>query len=109
MDPCATVVTERPQYFFDYDAATGEIVPKSGLSGEARRKAQDTINDLGLNEIDVRFYRLDWTRSFVADLTELPVSERQALVEFHTSKGAEYAGVTMMVAEQLRHNDQLFP
>lgn len=107
VDPCIPDATDRPGHYFDYVASTGEIVPKNGISGTARRRALDTINDLGLNELDVRFYRLDWTRSFIANLLDLPVSERQAYIEFFTTEPVEYGGVTGMVVEQLRRDGHI--
>ena len=76
VDPCAIDITERPEQYFDYDADTGEIVPKNSLSGTARWKASNTINDLGLNRLDVRFFRFEWTRKFREDLLLLPIVDR---------------------------------
>ena len=104
VDPCASEVTERPEQYFDYNADTRELIPKASLSSTARRKAFDTIHNLGLNELDVRYYRLDWTRTFMADLSDLPVSDRQALIESFTEQPVKYAGVTMMVVEQRRRD-----
>ncbi len=101
VDPCAAVVAERPEEYFDYDADTGEIVPKDGLSGVDRRRADATIDALGLNRLDVRFYRSRWTLKFNYDVTELPVSRRQAFIEFMTGT-VPYAGTTRIVVEQLR-------
>lgn len=101
VDPSASDAKERPERYFDYDADTGELVPKSGLSAEARDRAMQTIDDLGLNKLDVRFYRLDWTRRFVADWEALPVGDRQAFVDFSTRIGVEYAGSTLMVVRRL--------
>ncbi len=70
VDPGAGDERERPERYFDYDALTGEIVPHRSLAGDDRRKAEYTIADLGLNKIDVRYYRLDWTRRFVEDLRD---------------------------------------
>ena len=102
VDPCATDTAERPDRYFDYNADTGEIIPRTGLSGIALQRAFHTIADLGLNELDVMYFRLQWTRQFVADLMSLPNSERQAFAEYITEQPAEYAGVTGMVLEQLR-------
>ena len=63
VDPCAADVAERPGHYLDYDTDTGEIVSKEGLSESARQKALNSIHDLGLNRLDVRFYRLQWTDS----------------------------------------------
>ncbi|MCE2464258.1 MAG: HNH endonuclease [Dehalococcoidia bacterium] len=102
VDPCATDVAERPDRYFDYDAQTGEIIPKSGLTPDARQKALHTINDLGWNKLDVMFYRIDQTRTFTADLLALPTGDRQALIALFTEQPVEYAGAIGMVAEQLR-------
>ena len=102
VDPTAVEVAERPERYFDYDADTGEIVPRDGLSGIALQRAFHTIADLGLNKLDVMYFRLQWTKQFVADLLSLPVSERRAFAEYITQQPVEYAGVTGMVVEQLR-------
>ena len=72
VDPCASDDQERPEKHFDYDVLTGDIVPHPALRSDAKRKAEGTINDLGLNEIDVRFYRINWSRQFLDDLRLLP-------------------------------------
>ena len=102
VDPCAANPAERPERYFDYDADTGEIIPRDDLSGLARQKALHTIADLGLNKLDVMYYRLQWTRQIVADLQLLPVSDRQAFAEYITQPPAEYIGITGMVLTQLR-------
>ena len=101
VDPCEPDLAERPERYFDYDAVTGELLPKSGLPAEARDKAMQTIDDLGLNKLDVRFYRLDWTRRFIADWETLPVEDRQAFADFYTRMGVEYSGSTLMAVRQL--------
>ncbi len=105
VDPCAPDVSECPEQYFDYDGLTGEILPKKGLSGTARRRALDTIDDLGLNKLDVRYYRLYRAREFLADLLSSPVSERQALYDSYAA--GEYAGTTRMVVEQLRQGGHI--
>ena len=104
VDPCASSVAERPEQYFDYDVDTGELIPKDRLSDLARRRARNTINDLGLNQVDVRFWRIDWTRRFLADLWLLPRMDRRAFTELFTQQPVEYAGVTAMLAEQLRRD-----
>ena len=107
VDPCAIDITERPEQYFDYDADTGEIVPKNSLSGTARWKASNTINDLGLNRLDVRFFRFEWTRKLREDLLLLPIVDRQALVEYINQQPVEYAGVTELLIEQLRRDGHI--
>ena len=101
VDPSAADEQEQPARYFYYDAKTGEIIPKPRLSPEARERALHTIDDLGLNKLDVRWYRLHWTRQFVADWRELPAGDRIALAAFATRKGAEFAGATLMVVQHL--------
>lgn len=101
VDPSAAEERERPERYFDFDTATGEIIPIPGLNSEARVRALRTIDDLGLNEVDVRFYRLDWIRRFVADSQEFPIEELVALAEFQERTGVEFAGSASMVARQL--------
>ena len=100
VDPCSDAVAERPERYFDYDAATGEIIPKDGLAGDDRLKAVHTINDLGLNKLDVRYFRFDHTQRFIEDLQTLPASDRQDFVALFTEQPVEYAGVTGMVVRQ---------
>lgn len=101
VDPCEPEPAERPDQYFDYDTATGELVPKSGLPAEARNKALQTIDDLGLNKLDVRFYRLDWTRRFLSDFNTLPSTEQQAFADFSTRIGMEFAGASLMAVRRL--------
>ena len=107
VDPCANVVTERPEQFFDYDAYTGDLVPKNGLSATARGKAMATIGDLGLNQVDVRYYRIDWTRQFTMDLLSLAAPDKQDFIAEFMGQTVEYAGVTGMVVEQLRRDGRI--
>ena len=102
VDPSATDEKDRPELYFDYDTATGEIIPMPGLPSEARERAQRTIDDLGLNKLDVRFYRLDWTRRFIEDWHALPIEDRQAFVDFATQTGHEFVGTTSMAVRQHR-------
>ena len=101
VDPGAGDEREQPERYFDYDPLTGEIIPHPSLTGDYKRKAEGTIADLGLNQLDVRFYRLDWTRRFTEDWFALSVDDRQAFVDFSTRMGVEYAGSTLMMVRQL--------
>ena len=82
VNPCADLVAERPERYLAYDAGTGEMVPRSGLTGDARLRALRTIADLRLNDVDVRLYRHDHTRRFMHDLQELPTGDRPGLRGF---------------------------
>ena len=100
VDPCAAVAAERPERYFGYDAKTGEITPTGGLAGDARLKALRTINDLGLNKLDVQHNRFDHTQRFINDLRKLPIGDRQDFIALFTEQFVEYAGVTGMVVKQ---------
>lgn len=102
VDPSATNEEERPERYFDYDAVTGEIIPMLGLTSEARERAQRTIDDLGLNKLDVRFYRLDWTRRFIEDWQMLPIEDRAAFADFATRAGYEFVGASLMAVRWQR-------
>ena len=100
VDPCAAIVSERPERYLDYDPATGEIIPKGGLASVDRLKAVHTINGLGLNKQDLCSNRFDHTQRFIEDLSSLPVEDRQDFIAFFTEQSVEYAGVTRMVVER---------
>ena len=103
VDPCADVVTERPERYFGYDAKTGEIIPKSGLAGDARLKAVRTINDLGLNKLDVQHYRFDVDTRRVHDgLSEACRLDGEAgwSIAHITERSVEYARAIGMVVER---------
>ena len=50
----------RPEVYFSFDTTTGEVLPKDGLDSLQLRKAQNTINDLGLNDRHHLKKRTDW-------------------------------------------------
>ena len=107
VDPCAAAVAERPEQYFDYAANTGEVIPRPELSGPAQRKAWTTIDDLGLNDFDLMFYRLDWADNFRQDLLSLPASEQRAFIAEFAEPPAEYAGFARMLVEQLRQEGRI--
>ena len=102
VNPCAPSSAESPEQYLDYDIVSGNVIPQSGLSDDARRKALNTIDNLGLNKLDVRFYRLDQTREFVLDLQKFPMADRQAFIDFYASQPIEYAGIIGMVVSQMK-------
>ena len=100
VDPAAGDERERPERYFDYDMKTHEVIPRNGLIGDERRRALDTIDDLGLNKVDVRFYRQRWMRRLIEDLRKLPIEEHPALAE-HLASYPEFLGTTRMVLAQM--------
>ena len=73
INPCADDVAEHPQQYLDYDELTGDIIPKSNIPAPAQRRAWDTIDDLGLNALDVKIHRLECIQNFLNGLVELSV------------------------------------
>ena len=90
-----------------YARKPGEIVAHPDLVGDARKRAWDTITDLGLNRLNVLFYRLDWTRRFVADLRLLPAEARADFVDYALGQAIEYVGVMGMVVAQMRASGEI--
>ncbi len=72
-----------------------------GLPSKGRKRALQTIDDLGLNKLDVRFYRFNWTRQFIEDWQDLPIEEKAAFAEFATRTGNEFVGIILMAVRQL--------
>ncbi len=100
VDPCATAKPNhppnRPGGYFDYDARTGEIVPKAGLSDVDRCKALRTIAAIGLNKWDILIRRVEWVREVQRQLTQTPWSEWPNIINHYTSESAEFSGITSM-------------
>lgn len=107
VDPAAADESDCPERYFDYNLDSGHIIPRTGLSENARRRALDTINDLGLNKQDVWFYRFERICRIVADLRRLPIAERQAFVKFYLEQQYEYVGVAGMAIAQLRQGGEI--
>lgn len=107
IDPCAADTAERPEQYFDYDADTGEILPRNDLSGPAQRKAWDTIDDLGLNNNVLSGLRKAWTDDFRRGLRRLSTSEQAVLIATFTEQPVEYAGATGMMVAQLRQEGRI--
>lgn len=49
VDPCAKTTLAQPETHFKFDTTTGEILVKDGLTPARRRRAENTIKNLGLN------------------------------------------------------------
>lgn len=107
VDPATADESDSPERYFDYELDSGHIIPRKDLSERARRRASDTIDDLGLNKQDVQQHRLAWTRHIVADLRRFPIAELQAFAEFYLEQPYEYAGVTGMVIAQLLQSGEI--
>lgn len=103
VDPCPADLADCPEEHFDVDADTGYLLAKNTLASAAIAKAQRTIDDIGLNELNRLIYRLDAIRDFRAYLGRMPTrADRQAFIDFATAPDKEYAGVISMVVNQMR-------
>ena len=108
VDPCAPEVSERPEQYFTYDWLTGEVLPREGLSENARRRARETINALNLNRQELLELRFEWVWQFFVDLFDentVPVSARDLFIRTAAGqpvKPVEFSGVTGYFVEQLR-------
>ena len=100
VDPCAPNCTEHPERFLDYDHVTGEVMPKSGISPDNCYKANHTINDLMLNDLDLRVARMNWIDQLTECLDKRPHSEWPAIFERFTNPSAEFGGITRMFLAQ---------
>ena len=108
VDPCAADLSERPEEHFDYAPLTGEIVAKSGLTRDARRRAENTIADLGLNETRLRNSRFHLISALVQDLlTETSGRERSAIVSRYQDPSQPHTGIVTMFTEQLRRRGMI--
>ncbi len=106
VDPTARDEEERPEHYFDYDRKTGDIVPRPSLTGNDKRRAESTIADLGLNKLNVLFYRHSWVKQFIKDLRSMPAEEQRAFADFILSKNNEYVGSIRMVVAQLHPRER---
>ena len=108
VDPCASDLLERPEEHFDYAPLTGEIIAKSGLTRDARQKAQSTIDDIGLNEVRLRESRFRLVGSFIQDLLlAAPGQGRQAVVNRYQEPSQPHVGIVKMFTEQLRRSGRI--
>ena len=123
VDPCAADVMERPEEYFDFDCEYMELMPKSGLDDERKRRAEQTIKALDLNGLGndraasedaeyqwaselyaARELRVNTFRQVVLAVEE---SERQDLIAWFTDSGEEFAGVIGMVASRMRRAGEI--
>lgn len=103
VDPCAADFWERPEEHFEYLPLTGEIVPKLDLTDSARHKAQNTIDDIGLNETRLRQSRFTLITAFIQDLLlAVPGADRLAVADRYQEPSQPHAGAVRMFVEQLR-------
>ena len=86
VDPCAISEPHRPEHYFAFDTLTGVIKPNSTLTPLSRQKAQETIDDIGINNLHHRRNRVVWLELFSAAMPANPEGltgrTRQILMRF---------------------------
>lgn len=100
VDPCACLMSERPENYFDFDTYTGEILPKLGLSPERRSKAWVMIKDIGLNKdfhIRRRNEQIKAIRSRLSELADTRPPNALAGIECMAGRGSELSSVARKV------------
>ena len=105
-DPCARSRPAHPERFFTFDFLTGEILPKEGLSPARRRKAQDTIDDLRLNEWHHLRKRLVWLRLISEIIPGDPAEmtdESEEQRAHYCSRAAPYSSITRQWLSERGH------
>ena len=102
VDPCKAEVGDGPENSFDYDLLTGDLIPRTGLPDNARRRVWDTIDDLGLNRLDLKIHRMEVVQHFLNGVLGRPQIEREHYVEERMSEPAEHLGSVALIAKQLR-------
>lgn len=102
VDPCADEIRERPENNFDYDLLTGDLIPRAGIPDNARRRAWDTIDDLGLNKFDVKIHRMEAVQFFLNRVLAFSVEQRKVYIEDRLSEITEHLGSLELIAMQLQ-------
>ena len=95
--PCESSPEDQPENFFDFDLDTGEIVAKIGLSEQQHRKAWQTIDDLGLNDMGHRNARRARIRELSMLLDELDQTGAPGIERFirdRANRSSELSSVT---------------
>ena len=103
VDPCACSTQERPERFFDFNLRNGRIVPKSGLTQEQRRKASQTIQDLGLNDSDHtenRLGQIEYVRVLLTYLDGTLDPDVERLVMSQVAPDRAFSSVSKAVLEE---------
>ena len=98
VDPAAADIQDRPESYFDYDSRTNDVIPRQGLSDGQHKRAQDTIDDLNLNRLEVKVIRANLIR----DLFDYFEDDLDALAGFIETNPIEFLGSSRMALAQMR-------
>lgn len=97
IDPCSDSPLERPENFFRFDTATGEILPGLGLSSDDQDKAQKMIADLSLNawhHLRDRLERLTFVSAAISDDPHQQDAEEEKLRSRLISRDTSLSSIT---------------
>ena len=103
VDPCASSGEDHPETLFEFDLYTGQIVPRSDLSGELVSKARQTVKDIGLNQlhhIRKRIARIELLRLLLSILVDTPRPDVERYVERLTRRSSELSSVARHVLSE---------
>jgi uncharacterized protein (TIGR02646 family) len=96
VDPCAKARSARPEAYFTFDTKTCEIIPRPGLSPRRRKKAAQTIEDLGLNAYFHLKARAQWLE--IVDLVlhgdDLEDADHARIIRLLASRERELSSIT---------------
>ena len=97
IDPCSDSPRERPEHFFRFDTATGEMLPAIGLSYDLEDKAQKMIADLSLNaghHLRERLERLTLVSAAIPDDPNHQGAEEENLRAYLISRDTSLSSIT---------------
>lgn len=106
VDPCAESPDERPEAFFRFDTATGEILPRPALDPAAAERAKRMIADLDLNgfpHLKRRRFRLKLIRSALASASATGLA-RGKLVRLFASRETPLSAISRAVLAEMGHS-----
>ncbi|MCH8875192.1 MAG: HNH endonuclease [Chloroflexi bacterium] len=97
VDPCAKSRNARPEKMFTYDTLTAEVIPNPGMSSARRRKARQTIDDIGINDdhhLKKRIYHLFLISEVVSQIRNpLTIYDRR-VIDAISAWDAEFSSIT---------------
>lgn len=96
VNPCELSVQDKPENQFRFDIVTGEILPRSDLDNFRRGRAQNTIDDLRLNDLHHLRSRREWlfliSAMYNNDTSRLS-GEMRSQVNYLVSRLARYSSI----------------
>ena len=108
INPCAAYWFGHPERYFTFDTKTGRIHPKRSLPEGSRRKAQQTIDYLRLNDIHHmknRFDRLALVAAKIGDDIHSLSPELQAELDGLASRESPWSSVVRVWLSELGYID----